>query len=661
MKKTFFTNAIPALLSLCVCGLPALTAKATSPQYQFYYNVGSQSLSADPTVSFTTIDNYVTSTGQQKNVDVAIKEIPVSVNNGYIYWNVGRLNNAGTYDMILDSPKNISFSSKKTNVSWLRVVLDENGLYDNKAVSSAGFRISTADGTQKMSLLENYSQSADVTFSGTDKTFCIHYGSVNSESDLGTLTADISVSDNCLEATVVYNFLTNGVTVTETKWGDPIVAPGINPTAAESAKCFIDNPEARTITFIMDNNLWKVQGITRMEVRCSFTGWASSSQCQMSHDTNRDIWYVTLPYSEVNIPGNSGQPEFKFVSNGGNYLGGDGRSFIPEGYVFLNSDKNNIVVFSTDDFETIKSNSKEANIIKKLSAFDLTTEAGQEEISNFRLVPGTKHLYRSYHPYKITKSDNSTEPYRMKYVAELATQHGITCDICLSENEENNLKSFNIAGTNYTEKIPAYYQQIISNKRVLYVGAGNSVPTYNVVYYTPESDKFGTWVKEIVEFIADENNPGPFEIHCRIGTDRTGAFSGLLAAICGATWQQIATDYQLTNRMGIQEFRDYHLLQYSFQRLLSTDDINTVDNLQEAMSNYLVNKGYVTAEQLATVRKKLGADDSSAGVENVAQNDCSDEQRLYNLQGILTGYTTENAPAGIYILVKGNSSRKIVL
>lgn len=660
MDKTISTLALGTVMALW-CGFSPLQMSAANPDYQFYYNVGSQTLSPDSEVEFSKIENYQSASGDEIGVNVGIKQIPVSVNNGYIYWNVGKLNSAGGYDMLFDSPKNVSFSSKKSHVSWLRVVIMSDGSVDSKAVSSAGFRVSTADGTVSMTPAGDYTQSAQLTFSGSDKTFCIHYGSVNSETDLGTLTGDIPVSENCLKANLIYDFMTNRVEVEETEWGDPYVAPGINPTAEESARCFIDNPEAATITFVMDNKLWKSSGISRMEVRGSFNGWTSQTECQMQHDADKDIWYVTLPYSAVNVPGNSGQPEFKFVANGSNYLGGDGRSFIPEGYVFLNSDKNNIVVFSTDDFETIKSNSREANVIKKLSDFDITTEAGQEEISNFRCVPGTRNLFRSYHPYKITKSDNATEPYRMKYVAELATAHGITCDICLSENEENNLKSFNIAGTSYKEEIPPYYKDIIAKGRVLYVGATNSVPTYNVVYYTPESAKFATWVKEIVDFIIDENNPGPFEIHCRLGTDRTGVFSGLLGALCGASWKDIAADYQATNRMGVQEFRDYHLLQYSFQRLLNVEDINSVENLDERMADYFVSNGYLSTDQIESLRKKLGADNYTSSVDEIQASPAVSTPRLYNTQGILTPYTPTTAPSGLYIIVDGESTRKVIL
>jgi len=652
MRKRLSTLAFGATMAISAMG-------ATPDGYRIYYNVGDQSLNEDPEVVFTHLDSFTDANGNTTAVFAGIKDIPASVNSGYIYWNIAPVDGEATGDMLFDSPKNVSFSSKKSKESWLRVVVsDADAAVDSKAVSSGGFRAYTADGNVTMTPASGHKATASLTFSGTDKTFCIHYGSVNSESDLGVLTHDIAVSATCLAADITYDFLTNGVSINETKWGSPSIDAGIDPEPEDCARCFAEDTEAKTITFIMDNRLWRQSGINRMEVRGSFNGWGSDPRYAMKHDEERDIWYVTLPTADVNVPGNSGQPEFKFVSNSSNYLGGTGKSFIPEGYIFLNGDNNNIIVFAADDFDLIKENSRTANVLKSVSDFDLTTEAGQEEISNFRRVPGTMNLYRSYHPYKITKLSNPTEPYRMKYVAELAAEHGITCDICLSENEERNLQSFNIAGTPYQEAIPAYYQDIIDNGRVLYVGATSSVPTYNVVYYTPESATFGNWVKEIVEFIIDDRNPGPFEIHCRIGTDRTGAFSGVLAALCGATWDQIATDYQLTNRMGIQEFRDYHLLQYGFQKLLGVEDIHSVADLQSAMRNHFVSNGYLSDNQIDMLKAKLAGPLSGvAEVEEAANTPAV----LYDLQGLPTSYTLDNAPAGIYIVVEGGKARKVAL
>ena len=407
----------------------------------------------------------------------------------------------------------------------------------------------------------------------------------------------------------------------------------VEASAEDRAKCFIDNPEDKTVTFIFDPVLWNYTGtINNVYVRGSFTGWGNSDKCLMGYDTD-GFYYVTLPYKDVKIPGNSGQPEFKFYVNG-SYPGGS-HSFVPEGYIFMNGDQNHIVVFEDDDFEQIKENSRIANTVRPVSDFDLTTEAGQQEVSNFRLVPGTRNLYRCYHPFKSSRPSFATELPRMQYVQELSAKHGILSDIVLSGDETGSLTTVTINGQQYQEHIPEYYQSIIDHNSVLYVGKNNSTPDYNTVYYSPDGSKYGTWIKEVGQFIADDNNRAPFSIHCRLGTDRTGVFSASLAAICGATWEEIAADYQLTNRLGIREFRDYHLLQYSMQKMLGVENINEVENLQEAVINYFTSKGYLTEAQVLAIQTKLCA--QSGDINGDGNVNTGDVSELY--KALLSGST----------------------
>lgn len=422
----------------------------------------------------------------------------------------------------------------------------------------------------------------------------------------------------------------------------------VQPADPDHCRGFRDNPESKTLTFIFDNNLWKAGTVTKVEVRGSFNGWASKPEYALVYDKDQDIWTVTLPYSSVRVPGNSGQPEFKFVTNGSNYLSGDGRSFMPEGYVFMNGDRNNIVVFDHDDFEAIKANSKIANVIKTASDFDLTTRAGKEEISNFRGVPGTSALFRSYHPYKYTKTSNPTEPLRIQYLTELAEEEGIRSDICLSENEEHNLQSFTISGKKYTETIASFYQDIIAKGQVLYVGTENgSTPSYNEVYYNSAGTKFAAWVKEICQFIISDRSEAPYLIHCRIGTDRTGMFSATLAALCGASWAEIEKDYENSTRMGIQEFRGGGLLRYGFEQLLGVEDVAAVPDLTGAVVDNLVGKGVLTMPELATLREKLGAAVLTSVVGVGDDEACVLSVDYHDLTGV--GVSPDNLRPGIYV------------
>lgn len=377
----------------------------------------------------------------------------------------------------------------------------------------------------------------------------------------------------------------------------------LNFTNEDRCKCSVDDPENQQVIFIFDPAIWNYNGdIYDVYVRGSFTYWDNYDYCKMFYDPS-GYYYLRLSYDKVKIPGSSGQPEFKFFVNG-YYPDGD-KSFVPEGYIFMNGDKNHIVVFNDDDLEQIKEDSRTAGHLRSLSEFDLTTEAGQQEISNFRLVPGTSRLYRCYHPFKASRPYYDTEFARLHYVQELSAQYGIMSDIVLSGDETGSLETYNVDGQNYTETIPEYYQSIINHNSVLYVGKSSHTPDYTTVYYWSDSEKVGNWMKEIAEFIIDDNNRAPFSIHCRLGTDRTGVYCASLAAICGATWQEIAADYKLSNRLGIREFRGYKLLQYSMQKMLGVANINDVENLQEAVINYYVNNGYLTTEQVTAIQNKL--------------------------------------------------------
>lgn len=427
------------------------------------------------------------------------------------------------------------------------------------------------------------------------------------------------------------------------------------PTDADRAKCFIDNDGDKSVTFIFDNNLWKVSGLKSVEVRGSFTSWGASDDFVMTYDADGDFWHVTVPYSAVKIPGNSGQPEFKFVTNGSSWQSGSSKSFIPEGYVFRNSDKNNIVVFNSDDFETIKANSSSANVVKTLDDFDLTTTEGQEEISNFRRVPGTTMLYRCYHPFKYSRDTYATEPVRIQYVDELSVQHGVQSDICLSGDDTGSLTSYTIGGTKYTESVPDYYQTALDNGHVLYVGTVNgTTPSYNAVYYRANNDIFCQWIREVTDFIIDDSTPMPATIHCRLGTDRTGVFCAVFAALCGADWTDIAADYQKSNRMGILEFRDYHLLQYAMQLILGVDDINAVEDLSAAMAAYFIGNGTLTQDDIDVLRAKLCAEPSA--VSDIAAAAAEAAPAYYNLQGLKV-----SAPqsGNIYIRRQGDTTDKI--
>lgn len=380
-------------------------------------------------------------------------------------------------------------------------------------------------------------------------------------------------------------------------------AYALTPTEADKARCYMENTTDSTITFLypMGTGYFSQGTYNALYIYGSMNGWGQDSRYLMSLDTESNCYYVTLPWKVMNIPGNSGHPEFKFYRNGSWVTN---PSFIPATQRFAGG--NPIVIFSYDDFDEIQAQSAFAKVVRPLADFDLTDSVDQHKISNFRRVPGTTRLYRSYHPYHAYRSAYDTEHMRLAWIDSLATRAGIQNDICLSENESGKMNTYTCGGVQYTEQIPAYYQQIINNNGVLYVGTINSsTPSYNTVYFNPTNPKFGQWVAEVVDFIIAPEHPGPFQIHCALGTDRTGVFSATLGALCGATWQQVSDDYQYTNNMQIEEFRDKGILAYSFRQLCGVYDMNSVPDLQAALSNYFISNGYLTAEKIACLQQKL--------------------------------------------------------
>lgn len=375
----------------------------------------------------------------------------------------------------------------------------------------------------------------------------------------------------------------------------------LTPTAQDKARCYMENTADSTITFLypMGAGYFSQATLSSLYVYGSMNGWGQDERYRMALDTESNCYFVTLKWSVMNVPGNSGHPEFKFYRNG-SWV--DNPSWMTHRFAGGNS----IVIFSYEDAEAVWEQSAFAKIVRKLSDFDLTDPVDQHKISNFRRVPATTCLYRSYHPFHAYRAQYDTEHMRLTWIDSLATRAGIKNDICLSENETGKMNSYTCGGVQYKERIPDYYQQIIANNGVLYVGTQNgSTPGYNDVYFHPTAGKFGQWVAEVVDFIISPAHPGPFQIHCALGTDRTGVFSATLAALCGATWQQVADDYQYTNNMQIEEYRDRGILAYSFRQMCGVYNMDEVSDLQATLSDYFIRNGYLTAEKIACLQQKL--------------------------------------------------------
>ena len=192
-----------------------------------------------------------------------VKEIPVDSKKYNYYWNLNSGSNCDG-ELLLASPKDIGFKNSRKTLSWQRVAVFADGSYEQSAASADHFRVNGVT----MTVGSNYEVSAEVSISN-DKTISVHYGSVNSGSDMGELV-NTTVSDNCLKAKVVYSYLTNKLTVTETAWGssdidleyfkvEPAVVRLGTPVKM-SVK--INNKNGYNVKFRMNHNNQPSQAIT---------------------------------------------------------------------------------------------------------------------------------------------------------------------------------------------------------------------------------------------------------------------------------------------------------------------------------------------------------------------------------------------------------------
>lgn len=192
-----------------------------------------------------------------------IKEIPVDGKKYSYYWNLNSGSNCDG-ELLMASPKDIGFKSSRSTNSWQRVAVFADGTYEQSAASAMNF---TANGV-KMTVGGNYELSAEVSLTDS-KVISVHYGSVNSGSDMGELVS-ATVSDNCLKAKVVYSYLTNKLTVTETAWGSSDidleyfkVEPAVvHPGTPVKMMVKIANKNGYNVNFRMNHNNQSSSAIT---------------------------------------------------------------------------------------------------------------------------------------------------------------------------------------------------------------------------------------------------------------------------------------------------------------------------------------------------------------------------------------------------------------
>ena len=233
----------------------------TDITWYFMKGEGTTSLTCDDTS--TQKGNFYRDGKTATPAQILIKEIPVDKKKYSYYWN---LNSGSNCDgsLLMTSPKDIGFKDSRKTISWQRVAVFADGSYEQIAASADHFKV---NGTH-MTKGSNYELSATISLTD-DKTVSVHYGSVNSGSDMGELVS-ATVSDNCLKATVRYSYLTNQLVVEETAWGSSDidleyfkVEPAVvHPGTPVKMSVKIANKNGYNVSFRMNHNNQPSSAIT---------------------------------------------------------------------------------------------------------------------------------------------------------------------------------------------------------------------------------------------------------------------------------------------------------------------------------------------------------------------------------------------------------------
>lgn len=333
---------------------------------------------------------------------------------------------------------------------------------------------------------------------------------------------------------------------------------------------FIFNPESHGVN---------PDGMDCVYVIGTFTGWLTSPEWALEPSEHGRS--LRARADSVLIPGSSGFAEFKFkvFMNDGTVIEPDLSAYGPS---FTG---NALLLFKPLTRGQRKELSRAQNITRSPAS-----TRGKERMANVRAVPGTTGLFRGYHPYKKSRPQLETESARLQEVNRFIERHGVKSIITLSGDE--------IPDPALGEEISPYVRKIRE--------AGNQClidTSYEIMYFKSADKEYDSVIRQAVRFI--NAHPAPFYVHCRIGSDRTGVMSAVLAALCGASWKKIAEDYEKTSDAGFMEYRNRNLLAYSLSRVLGSHPGDCGKSLRDKMRSKLSERGIATLRELDDLERKL--------------------------------------------------------
>lgn len=344
------------------------------------------------------------------------------------------------------------------------------------------------------------------------------------------------------------------------------------------------------IEFICDTDVFDVRPEERVYVSGSFNGWMTTGDSswlfQKKISNGHELFVLNKKWDSVCVPGNTGFPEFRFFALTDFSVRTLEQKEEDPSCTFLH---NKLIIKSQKDADEVRALNEHLRVVRLLSDFDLNCPACRSEIANVRLVPGTRCLFRGYNPFKRSRPNQDTENERIELVGKLFDVYGIRCDITLNGYEG--------AVSSDGEIFPDYLKKIEDGGNRLCIDIA-----YELVYFHSDAVEYALAIQKIVRFINERK--GPYYIHCRLGSDRTGVTCALFAALCGASWEEIATDYEKTYLCGIGEYRSRKLLQYSLTKMTGWDPETSVD-FPKMVRSYFIAESILDADEIDMLVKRL--------------------------------------------------------
>ncbi len=324
------------------------------------------------------------------------------------------------------------------------------------------------------------------------------------------------------------------------------------------------------------------KGIKELYLIGTFTNWVEVEEFKF--EKKEGFFYLKKPLSSFDLLGSSGYCEYYLWSKDKKKKLDVDKNYSKD-YLFNNglSNQYNYILFPKDIKKSeIKKLHEMCKKSFKIKGF-IDEFQDSEELGNFRSVikKGEKDLlFRSYHPlipsYKEDYKLRDIETIRQETVRELIDYKGIKNIINLSDSYSEFEKYIK------DEKM-TYYKKLWLLDNIHFVPI-----SYDSAYYYPHLEKsmeiyqytFSQCIKKIINIIAEEE--GPFLVHCRLGSDRTGVVIAFLLLLSGYSRDYIESDYLKTNNMGIGQYRSFRLLEGALTKLFGDEYyINSVEKVKK--------------------------------------------------------------------------------